>query len=345
MSTSESSAEVRRPALLVTIDTEEEGLWSGSYRATGNTVENLKGIPWFQELCDSLDVQPTYLVDSPVVADSWGAALLRTYQEEGRAEVGAHLHPWCTQPHGEELSRRNSWMVNLPEDLQRRKLETLTHEIAEAMGRPPTSFRAGRYGMGTFAANVLVDLGYVVDSSVIPFTDYSMQSGPDFSRATWRPYRISQNDLLQQDTAGTLLEIPVTVGFNSHNFEKTWRRHQRFSRGWARHLRWNGILDRCGIGQRIKLSPEQASSAEMECVIRRALAQKADCLVLMFHSSSLVAGLSPYASTTQAFLEFQARMRDVLSFWRRDLGFPSPTMSQFAREWCSGLEPIPGSTR
>ena len=77
---------------MLTIDTEEEGLWSGSYRATGNTVENLKGIPWFQELCDSLEVQPTYLVDSPVVADSWGAGLLKTYQDDGRAEFTRRRH-------------------------------------------------------------------------------------------------------------------------------------------------------------------------------------------------------------------------------------------------------------
>jgi len=335
MSTSGSTSTGRLPSLLVTIDTEEEGLWSGTYRSTGNSVENLKGIPWFQELCESLEVFPTYLVDSPVVADPWGSALLKSYQDAGRAEVGAHLHPWCTTPHGEELTRRNSWMVNLPEELQRGKLETLTREITAAMGRSPTSFRAGRYGMGTFAANVLVELGYVVDSSVIPFTDYSDQSGPDFSRARWRPYRVAAKDLLQSDPAGRLLEIPVTVGFNAADFEQTWRRHQRFSEGWAQRLKWNGILDRLGIGKRIKLSPEQSSTREMKSLIRRALSQQADCLVLMFHSSSLVRGLSPYASTEQSFAEFQGRVRGILQFWRRELGYPSPTMTQFAREWCS----------
>jgi hypothetical protein len=86
------------PALLVTIDTEEEGLWGGTYRSTGNTVKNLRGLPRLQELCDEFGVRPTYLVDTPVVEDDYGSGLLATYQAEGRAEIGGHLHPWCTAP-------------------------------------------------------------------------------------------------------------------------------------------------------------------------------------------------------------------------------------------------------
>lgn len=321
------------PSLLVTIDTEEEGLWRGSYRQSGNTVVNLRGIPWFQTLCDSLQVFPTYLVDSPVVADSYGSDLLIAYQQEGRAEVGAHLHPWCTAPFEEDVCPKNSWLQNLPEDLQRRKLQTLTDEITRVFGRPPTSFRAGRYGLGTFAANVLEELDYVVDSSVIPFTDYSGQSGPDYSAADWKPYRVSPSNLLASDPAGGLLELPVSVGFNSNDFQKTWSRHRRFSTGLPRQLKLNGVLDRLRIGQRIKLSPEQSSTKEMQTLIARSIRQRAECLVLMFHSSSLVEGLSPYVSNSERFEQFRRRLTEILSFWRSTLGFPAPTMTDFARGW------------
>jgi hypothetical protein len=290
------------PALLVTIDTEEEGLWQGAYRRSGNTVANLRGIPWFQQLCESLEVFPTYLVDSPVVADSYGSELLRGYLREGRAEVGAHLHPWCTAPFEEEV-----W--------------------------PPTSFRAGRYGLGTFAANVLVELGYIVDSSVLPFTNYSGQAGPDYTSADWMPYRVSADNLLAEDPAGRLVELPVTIGFNSNDFQRTWIRHRRFSSGLPRMLRLNGILDRARIGQRIKLSPEQSSAEEMRMVISRALRQRTECLVLLFHSSSLVQGLSHYVSTAEQFEQFRQRLTDVLTFWRTTLGFPAPTMTEFATQW------------
>jgi hypothetical protein len=323
------------PVLLVTIDTEEEGLWSGVYRKSGNTVANLRGIPWFQQLCDSLSVFPTYLVDSPVVADAYGSDLLRNYQLEGRAEVGAHLHPWCTAPFEEEVCARNSWLCNLPEELQRRKLQTLTDEITRVIGRAPTSFRGGRYGLGTYAANVLVDLGYVVDSSVLPFYSYGEQSGPDFSRATWMPYRVSSRDFLSADPAGRLVELPVTVGFNSNDFHRTWRRHQQFSTGQPVLRLLNRVLDRVQIGHRIKLSPEKSSAGEMKMLITRALRQRAECLVLLFHSSSLVQGLSQYVSTPRQFEQFQRSLTDLLIYWRKTLGYPAPTMTDFAKQWLS----------
>jgi hypothetical protein len=298
-------------------------------------VANLRGIPWFQDLCDSLGVFPTYLVDSPVVADSFGSELLGSYQREGRAEVGAHLHPWCTAPFEEEVCSRNSWLFNLPEELQRRKLQTLTDEITKVFGRSPTSFRAGRYGMGTFAANVLVELGYVVDSSVLPFTNYSEQAGPDYSLADWLPYRVSSHDLLTADPAGRLVELPVTVGFNTNDFQRTWLRHRRFSTGLPRVLRLNGILDRAGIGQHIKFSPEQSSAEKMRRLITGALRQRAQCLVMLFHSSSLVEGLSQYVSTAERFEQFRRSLTDVLTYWRRTMGFPAPTMTDFATQWLS----------
>ena len=86
------------PTLIVTVDTEEEGLWTGEYPANGNTVENTRGIPRFQALCDQFGIRPTYLVDTPVVEDDRSVELLSEIQQSGRCEIGAHLHPWCTPP-------------------------------------------------------------------------------------------------------------------------------------------------------------------------------------------------------------------------------------------------------
>ena len=81
--------------LIVTVDTEEECLWGGCYRRTGNTVENIRGVPRFQELRDRFGIQPTYLIDAPVVQDNHAVELLRRIQDDDRAEIGAHVHPWC----------------------------------------------------------------------------------------------------------------------------------------------------------------------------------------------------------------------------------------------------------
>lgn len=179
------------PHLIVTIDTEEEGLWGGAYRATGNTVENVRrGVGRFQELCDRFGIRPTYLVDAPVVEDDYAAGLLREIQDDGRAEIGAHVHPWCNLPFEEELNARNSYLCNLPERLQRDKIVWLTDAIEARFGRRPTSFRAGRYGLDIAGARILYDLGYVVDSSVTPFMDHSRDGGPNFEDAPFLPYVI-----------------------------------------------------------------------------------------------------------------------------------------------------------
>ena len=165
--------------LVVTIDTEEEGLWSGDYPKTGE-VTNIRGVPRFQELCDRFGVRPTYLVDAPVVQSAEAVSILRPIQDDDRAEIGTHLHPWNNPPTIEQRCSRNSYLCNLPAELQRQKIEWLTDAIESAFGRRPRSFRAGRYGLDICGARILERLGYCVDSSVIPLTDYSVGGGPDF---------------------------------------------------------------------------------------------------------------------------------------------------------------------
>lgn len=299
-----------KPALLVTIDTEEEGLWSGKFRGTANTVENLKGIPRFQALCDEFSIRPTYLIDSPVATDPYGTELLARFQADGRAEIGAHLHPWCTPPGVHDCNAHESYLCNLPPDIQRAKLATLVEQITRSCGIRPTSFRAGRYGLGLAAATELVALGFAVDSSVIPFSDFSAEGGPNFSQADWRPYRMAADDILTADPQGPLLELPVGVGFTRPQFESAWRWRQWAAKSPWSKLRMEGILDRLGVCRRVKLSPEQSNAPQMLRLIQNSLSQGAPCVVLMFHSSSLVPGFSPYVQTGQDLDEFFLRLRD-----------------------------------
>ncbi|HLJ09707.1 MAG TPA: hypothetical protein VKU82_00890, partial [Planctomycetaceae bacterium] len=197
--------------LIVTIDTEEEGLWGGRYRRHGNIVENIQHLPRFQSLCDEFGVLPTYLIDAPVVDDDRSAEILRGIRADERCEVGTHIHPWCNPPFDEEINPRNSYFCNLPEDLQRAKLSWLTDRIEDRIGLKPTSFRAGRYGLDIVGARLLVEHGYLVDSSVIPFTSYAAEFGPDFSRAPHTPYFVGGDDLRIPRSSGILFEVPVSI--------------------------------------------------------------------------------------------------------------------------------------
>ncbi len=317
--------------LIVSIDTEEEGLWGGQYRSTGNTVENVcAGVPRFQELCDQFQIPPTYVIDAPVVSDPGCVELLRSIQDDGRCEIGTHVHPWCNPPGDTYWDKQTSFLCNLPESLQRKKIEWLTDEIEKQFDRRPTSFRAGRYGLDIVGANILRELGYRVDSSVIPFSSWASEGGPNFERAPHTPYFIGERGICEQCASGSLLEVPVSVGFNRPNFERARAIRDVAMLPWLRRLRSVGILDRLGIVRRIKFSPEQARACDMKQLVDAYLAGQAPVMVMLFHSTSLVAGQSPYVKTAARLEEFFADLAEVFDYCLNQRGMRPETLSGFA---------------
>ena len=307
-------------ALIVTVDTEEEGLWGGRYPRTGNTVENIKGVDRFQRLCDRFNIRPTYLVDAPVVQDASAVSTLKAIQDDDRCEIGAHVHPWCNPPLNGPTDDRSSYLCNLPEQIQRDKVTWLTEQIEAQFGRRPTSFRAGRYGLDIVGARILHELGYVVDSSVIPFTNYSSEGGPNFEQAPIAPYDIdleSDNLLSSSNTTAntdTLLEVPVSVGYNRTDFRRAFS-VQRFIRtSPLKHFRTEGILDRLGLLRRIKFSPEQADARRMKELVDASLVQDLQVMVMMLHSSSLVPSFSPYVQTEDQLDQFYSRLEGTFEY-------------------------------
>lgn len=300
--------------LVVTIDTEEEGLWSGDYSAKA-TVENIAAIPRFQTLCDRFRIRPTYLVTTPVAETPAAIRTLRSIQDEGRCEIGAHVHPWNSPPIIDaNSSRQDSFLCNLTSDVQYAKIEQLTDQIEASFGCRPISFRAGRYGIGPQAMQSLRDLGYRVDSSVLPRSDYRNQNGPDFRLATCQPYFPSVDDVLAGGSDDALLEIPVTAGFTHRHFELAdWLRCWALRRPW-RNLRAVGLLDRTGIAAKVKLSPEQATISRMKQLAAAVVRRGIPVLVLMFHSSSLLPGCSPYVKTEQDLNLFLERLEVFFTF-------------------------------
>lgn len=328
-----------KTSLIVTVDTEEEGLWGEQFRSKGNSVENVRGVERFQSLCDSFGIRPTYLVDAPVVQDDGAVELLRGIQDDGRAEIGAHLHPWCNPPFGEDVNTYNSYLCNLPESLQRDKLTWLTDAIEERFGRRPTSFRAGRYGLDIVGARILNELGYLVDSSVIPFTDYSADGGPNFENASHTPYYLDGDDVCAVHDSGFLLEVPVSVGFNRTEFASAHSLQQRLRNGWFRRLRVEGILDRLGILQRIKFSPEQADARQLKQLANAYHNQGCPTMVMMFHSSSLLPGHSPYVKTEDELERFYVDLRKTFEHCLNQIGMATDTLTGFAVSFAMTVEP------
>jgi hypothetical protein len=320
-------------ALIVTVDTEEEGLWGGVYRTHGNTVENIRGLRRFQNLCDRLGVRPSYLVTTPVAEDVRAADILRGIQANGSCEIGSHLHPWCAPPFEGGSSPGSTFLCNLPEPLQREKLARLTQTVEVRFGRRPVSFRAGRYGLSMAGARILKELGYSVDSSVIPFCDFSAEGGPSFDGAPTTPYHLDGDDLRLPHPSGLLLEVPVSVGFSRRNFEQARRLRALASRRPLKPLRAVGLLDRLGLARRVKFSPEQADATAMKRLADLFLSRGAPCLVMLFHSSSLFPGCSPYVPDARRLDRFHADLEETFEHCLGRRGMVSRTLAEFAAEY------------
>ena len=311
--------------IVVSVDTEEDGLWSGSYPVTGNTTHNLRGLERFQAECWNLGVPPTYLIDAPVLEDRLAIAVLARWQASAECEVGTHCHPWCSPP----LANRppttaETFLCNLPSEVQFEKLKWLTEQIAQVMGKAPTSYRAGRYGFNDSTASILIDIGYRVDSSVLPLFEYTEESGPDFRNAQRLPAFYLQRDEKR------LVELPVTSGFTQPGYQRRktiWTLLRK--KPWT-YFRAAGIVDRLGIARRIKLSPEGTSLEDLKRLVDAPIADGVATLVLLLHSSSLVVGHSPYARQADDLERLYLRLIGVIRHATATHGCRPATLTQAA---------------
>ncbi len=281
---------------LVSIDTEEDH-WLPTRGAV--TVENIRELPVLQRFLESFGVRPTYFTTYDVATTGFSADTLRALHASGRAEIGAHLHPWRTPPVEEPAVPRATMLLNLPPALQRAKLDTLTGRLAAVLGSAPRSFRAGRFGFGPATADAVMACGYTVDSSVTPYVSWvNTDDGPDFIGAPLDAYWLdARRDVRVPAPSGPLLEVPVSSGYSRRPFA-AWAGAMR-ALEWRPLRRLGAIKVTAGLRlvRPITLSPETNSVSEMLLLTRHLLALGVRHLHLFFHSSSLLPGLSPFAPT------------------------------------------------
>jgi len=301
-----------RPVLLVVVDTEEEFDWSKPFDRRSIATRSIPAQDLAHALFDRYGVVPTYVVNHAVARDPAAVAYLRRLVDEGRAEFGTHCHPWITPPHEEEVTDFHSFHGNLPPELEAAKLAASTLAVAEAFGRSPEVFKAGRYGVGPHTLDTLRRLGYRIDCSFVPDTDFSRVHGPNFLGVPQAPFFL--------DPDRGLLEVPLTVGYGGW----AWWAARGVPGLWdspiAQRLHLPGLLSRSDAFWRARLSPE-GFDAERQIRLLDALhAQGVRVFTLTYHSPSLVPGCTPYVRTQADLDEFLARLDAVLAHFRDRIG-------------------------
>jgi glycosyltransferase involved in cell wall biosynthesis len=294
------------PYLLAIIDAEEEFDWNLAPPRLSR-VKNIRDQMPAQKIFDRFGLVPTYAIDYPVASQPDGYQPLLELLQDGRCEIGAHLHPWVNPPIDEELNPRNSYPGNLPPQLERAKLISLTETIEANFGCKPLLYRAGKYGVGPQTFDTLAALGYRIDSSVLPFADLSDDGGPDYSRCGADPSWVGPGR--------RMLELPVStgvIGRLANGDPDLYRR--AFSTGAVR-MRVPGMLARMRLLDRIRLTPEGSSLAEAKRLTAALIGAGQRVFVISYHSSSLRIGETSYVRTAAELANFLAWIEGFLEFF------------------------------
>ena len=301
------------PILTVVVDTEEEFDWSQPFSRSNTSTRSIAAQPLaHQRVFDKHGVVPTYVIDWPVANDPDAVTVLKGLMNEGRCEIGAHLHPWVSPPHDEVVNNHNSYAGNLPQDLEYRKLELLTEAIESNFGKRPIVFKAGRYGVGPHTADTIARLGYLIDASVVPYTDMRGDGGPNFFRHGAHPFWFTAN-------SQTLLELPATAGYTGRLHRQGRWLYASMQENMAKRLRLTGITSRTGLLERVKLTPEGYSAKELIRLTHCLAAQGCRFFGLTYHSPSLSPGNTPYVESPDDLEIFLSVLDQYISFFLKEL--------------------------
>jgi hypothetical protein len=308
-----------RPHLFVVVDTEEEFDWDAPFDRACTSVAAMQYVGRAQQIFDRYRIAPTYVIDYPVASQPEGFEPLLEIYRAGRCEIGAHLHPWVTPPHEEEVTAFNSFTCNLPPALQRAKLEALGDVIRTNCGVVPRVFKAGRYGVAAETVRILEDLEYEIDFSVSPRMDFRAAGGPDFAGFSAVPFFLSS----------TLLEVPCTIDYTGWLGVLRPGMHRLASQRLFERLRAPGILNRLGAANRVMLSPEGNTFEEMRKLTLDLVARGHRCFSFSYHSPSLKPGCTPYVRSEADLQGFLRTIDQFCEFFMGDLQGVAVSPRQF----------------
>jgi len=307
----------RKTYFIITVDTECDKGPGWLIQKPLKFRSAIDGIPSILEpVFQQFGAKATYLLSPEVIQNDDCVSILRDVQKKG-AELGTHLHGEFIEPHT-KLDTDATWEMQntYSRDIEYQKLKNLTALFEEKFGYRPTSFRAGRFGIGENTLPILAELGYTVDSSVAPYCSWKDKGGfIEFFGAPTQPYH---PDATNPKKKGKLpiLEVPVTVG-------KTWYEYipksllnsvPKYPRLWS--------IPQIIFKEQFKpifLRPtfQLGTFENMKSLILSQIKKNQPhdvFLVMLVHNVDFVPGCSPYAQTESESQKFLNRLSDILRF-------------------------------
>lgn len=287
----------------VFVDTEEEFDWDKPLARENRSTQAMRALPDLHRLFADHGVGPSYMVDHPIVTCPMSVDILNEILADGRSAIGSQLHPWVNPPFDEDVTPFNSFVGNLPRELEAAKLSTLTSAIASAFGKRPVMMRTGRYGIGPNSLDLLAGEGYRVDSSMRSGYVYSHEGGPDFTDIGNHAFRTGRGDLI---------ELPLTTVYTG----ALGRGGVRLYQALGRIPKARGVTSRLGLMTKVALTPEDMPIGHALEAIRVAVGEGVRLLMFTYHSPSAAPGYTPYvrdAGELRAFRDWWEQAFQLLA--------------------------------
>lgn len=330
--------------LVISIDVEEDGLFSGMYRREPPGVSNVAALDRLEFVSREFGLPLTLLVTYPVLGEARSRDLLARWRNTFGAEIGAHLHPWATPPYQRETRAEPVPARLLAPTLLRDKISSLVSAIESGIGAAPTAFRMGRFDDAPTLAQTLVEAGFLADSSVVPFST-RLGRGHMF-RAPRDPYVLLPGDVLRPP----LVEVPLTMatvslGLAAAAFHASGVLPDHLRWRWLDRFRYVGVV---GVHPAWYLLPAMKACARLH---RRCGGRVFN---VFLHSSELMPGATPMFRTEAAVGRVVDRLRAWLTWLLEREQVEGLTLSQVATRFRQRPLPeccrpggcgVPGTTR
>jgi hypothetical protein len=315
-----------RPFLLITIDTEGDGMW---WRPRTIETKNAAFLPRFQSLCEKYGLRPTYLTNYEMAMSPVFREMGRDILERNAGEIGMHLHAWHSPPAyslTEDDHRHHPYLIEYPTGVMRAKIAYLTDLLEETFGVKMVSHRSGRWSFTATYARLLTERGYRVDCSVTPHVSWKRTvgdprrtGGTDFSDFPDHAYFLDLEDISRAGRS-ELLEVPVTIV----------RSRMVAVHRLARSLLPSSTLVASAVN-RISpvrwLRPDGKNLKQLVRIVHGAVADDRRYIECMLHSSELMPGGSPAFRTEESIETLYEHLEQLFEHATRH--FSGATLAQF----------------
>lgn len=295
--------------LVISIDVEEEGLFSGEYARTPPGVTNVAQLKRLEFIPREFGIPLTLLVTYQVARDPAAREVLYYWRDRYGTEIGAHLHPWNTPPFADLSEPEPVRSEKIPLPILKDKLANLVSAIQEGLGVTPRSFRMGRFDWGPKLLSLLPEMGFQVDSSMVPLTQ--KVGGPDYFLAPNDPFRLP----VPGAAGGTLLEVPLTmIPVCPASARLVYRLSATFPGSRGERVRgWFPYVLAAGI------HPVWFPLPSMRLAVKLHRRRRGRALNMFLHSSELAVGGTPQLPTEAAVERLVQNIRTFLN-WLKATG-------------------------